>query len=153
MGIVLLVGGCAGQAAVPAEVPSSEPVVPSYSEQPHGDVPPNGAANNGWKQRHELSDADRRRAEQEAERIRPALQRVHDSAGMGPDPTRRALLGLGYAAADVDVQPMHDMSAGAAFGVRAGPVACVIGDVRPSGVRAEVAGSAAEFGCLEPFSH
>jgi hypothetical protein len=158
IGIVLLIGGCAAQAAVPAPEPSGDPVVPSYSEapgysQPPGDQPPNAADNNGWKQRHGLSDADRRRAEPEAERIRAALQRVHDGGDMGPDATLRALLGLGYASADVDVQPMRGAVEGAAFGVRVGPVACVIGDVRPSGVRVEVAGSAAEFGCLEPFSH
>jgi len=32
-------------------------------------------------------------------------------------------------------------------------IGCVIGDVRPDGVRADVTGSAAEYGCLEPFTH
>jgi hypothetical protein len=152
--MVLLIAGCAPHAALPAQgpAPSAGPVTASHSEVPQGDQPPNAAVNNGWKQRHELSAADRRRAERDAERIRPALQRVHDGGDMGSGPTRQALLGLGYPGGDVTVAAMR-VGEGAAFGVRVGPLACVIGSVTPAGVRMEVAGSAAEYGCLEPFSH
>jgi hypothetical protein len=37
--------------------------------------------------------------------------------------------------------------------VKVGERGCVIGDLRPAEVRLAVTGSAAEFGCLEPFSH
>lgn len=148
---VLVTLGCAVRTAVPAPPaePASDPASASAAPVP-GDVAPNEADNNGWKQRHELTDAERAQAQRAADRIRPALQRLPEP---GPEPVRQALLWLGYAAGDVTVERMHDGSPGAAFGVRVGPRACVVGEVTPSRVRADVAGTAAEFGCLEPFTH
>ena len=42
---------------------------------------------------------------------------------------------------------------GAVYAVRFAEVGCVIGDVRPERVLVQVTGSAAEFGCLEPYTH
>jgi hypothetical protein len=39
------------------------------------------------------------------------------------------------------------------FAVRFADAGCVIGDVRPERLPVEVTGAAAEFGCLEPYTH
>lgn len=69
-----------GRPAVTLELRRSGPVDNSESAEPSespylarslpagGDQPPNGADNNAWKQRHALSDADRRQGEQAAEK-------------------------------------------------------------------------------------
>ncbi|WP_199180286.1 hypothetical protein [Verrucosispora sp. ts21] len=76
-----------------------------------------------------------------------------------PASTQGALLDLGIQADAITVTAMRPPIGqktpppGAVYAVRFGNVGCVIGDVRPDRVMVEVTGAAAEFGCLEPFSH
>lgn len=129
---------------------------------PPGDGPPNYADNNRWKQPTALSDADRRVAEDAANRIRPALVKLQTAGDFAAASTRRALLVLGYPASNVIVKAMHAPLAapasaspvGVVYAVRVG-AACVTGDVRPERVSVQVTGVVAEFdgGCLEPDTH
>ncbi len=153
---LVLLAGCADaarrtNAAPSGPSPSASPTTsPATNSGP--DAAPHEADNNGWKQRHDLTDADRAAGEQAAARIRPQLQRLRAAGDFALDSTRRTLLALGYPPTDIQVEPMHDGSAGAVFAVHAGR-ACVDGDVRPDRVLVQVEGAATEFGCLEPFSH
>lgn len=115
VGVLLLLGCAASPGTLPDRVPTpnSESAEPSESPYPArslpagGDQPPNGADNNAWKQRHALSDADRRQGEQAAERIRPALQRLHDIGDFTYTSTHYTLLSLGFPDSTMTVQPMH----------------------------------------------
>jgi hypothetical protein len=152
---LVLLAGCAG--AAPRADPEPSGPSPSTSSTSAAtssgpDVAPHEADNNGWKQRHDLTDADRAAGEQAAARIRPELQRLRAAGDFALDSTRRTLVALGYPVTDIQVEPLHDGSAGAVFAVHAGR-ACVDGDVRAERVLVQVEGAAAEFGCLEPFSH
>ncbi|BCJ61862.1 hypothetical protein Jiend_52840 [Micromonospora endophytica] len=126
---------------------------------PQADAPPNHADNNGWKQRHELSAADQRTGQRLAAQIRPRLDELRAAGDFAPASTQRALLDLGIKADAIEVTAMRPpigqeaSPPGAVYAVRFADVGCVIGDVRPDRVMVEVTGSAAEFGCLEPFSH
>jgi hypothetical protein len=126
---------------------------------PAGDGPPNHADNNGWKQRHELTAAQQKEGDALAARIRPALTTLRSAKDFAPESTRRALIGLGLADDTVGVTTMRPPTwdgappPGAVFEVRFGTVGCVIGTVAPDRLQVQVTGSAAEFGCLEPFSH
>ena len=99
------------------------------------------------------------KASRPPKRIRPALQRLHDIGDFTYTSTHYTLLSLGFPDSAMTVQPMHTPAdsttppPGAAFGVRVGPNACVIGSVEPAKVIVEVAGAAGEYGCLEPYSH
>jgi hypothetical protein len=87
------------------------------------------------------------------------LADLRSAKDFAPESTRRALIGLGLADGSVGVSAMRTPAwadvtpPGAVFEVRFGTGGCVIGDVTPDRVLVEVTGSAAEFGCLEPFSH
>jgi hypothetical protein len=129
---------------------------------PPGDGPPNYADNNRWKQPTALSDADRRVAEDAADRIRPALAKLRAAGDFAPASTQHALLGLGFPATTVIVKPMRAPLAapssaapvGVVYAVRVG-AGCVTGDIRPERVLVQVSGVVAEFdgGCLEPDTH
>ncbi|MGW0504328.1 DUF6993 domain-containing protein [Micromonospora sp. NPDC003241] len=126
---------------------------------PQADAPPHYGDNNGWKRRHELSKADQRTGKKLAARIRPKLEALRTAGDFAPASTWRALLDLGIKAEVIEVTGMRapigqdEPPPGAVYAVRFAEVGCVIGDVRPERVMVEVTGSAAEFGCLEPFSH
>ena len=148
-----LAAGCADPAETPA---APDPLGPSPTPRtlPPGDGAPHNAENNAWKARAELTDAEKAEAQAAADKIKPALEAVRARNDFGYVATRSALLDLGYVADQVQVQGMRDPSvAGAVYAVHVGQRACVIGSVRPAGVTAEVQGSAAEFGCLEPYTH
>jgi hypothetical protein len=148
---LVLLTGCADAASPTAPAPTSEtPISAATSRGP--DVAPHEADNNGWKQRHDLTDTERAAGEQAAARIRPELARLHAAGDFALDSTRRMLVALGYAATDIQVEPLNNGSPGAVFAVRAGR-ACVDGVVRPDRVLVQVEGAAPEFGCLEPYSH
>jgi hypothetical protein len=162
--LLLVLAGCARPGAQAAEGGTPEgPVRPSAtapgSPEPSptwegADVPPNHAGNNSWKQRADLTPEDRALAETAADRIRPALEAQRARNDFGLATTRATLLGLGFAADRVQVTAMRDPAvAGAVFALRVGAKGCVVGDVRPERLLVEVTGAAAEFGCLEPFSH
>ncbi|WP_327026535.1 DUF6993 domain-containing protein [Micromonospora sp. NBC_01739] len=144
-------------ASSPAVSSSPAAVAEPTGRQP--DAPPNHADNNGWKQRHELSAADERAGRDLAARIRPSLEALRAAGDFAPTSTQQALLDLGLPADAIEVTAMRPPIGqetpppGAVYAVRFGTVGCVIGDVRPDRVMVEVTGSAAEFGCLEPFSH
>ena len=164
---LLLISGCAtgvgsGSASDPSSMRATDGSTPSTAAPaPAGDQPPGHADNNAWKRRGDLTAADRKVADRAGARIRPALERLHAAGEFAPDATKRALLGLGYPKTDIEVLPMHVPSGwsspqppvGSVFAVHVGQAACVIGDVRPERVLVEVRGAAAEYGCLEPFSH
>ncbi|MEV0717589.1 hypothetical protein [Asanoa sp. NPDC050611] len=153
----LLALGCAGPGAGapdPVTIASPQPSVSGL-----GDVPPHHADNNAWKQRHELSAAEQRAGEDLAARIRPKLAALRAAGDFAPSSTERVLVSLGIEPADLEVTPMRppvgtDTSpTGVVYAVRFGTVGCVIGDVRPSRLLVQVTAAAAEFGCLEPFTH
>jgi hypothetical protein len=139
--------------------PAPSGTVAAPSDRPSGDGPPNYADNNGWKRRHELSAAEQREGRALADRIRPALAKLRTARDFAPESTRQALLGLGVPDAAVQVTTMRPMVGettpppGAVYAVRFADAGCVVGAVRPDRLMLEVTGAAAEFGCLEPFSH
>jgi hypothetical protein len=158
-GLVLAAATAAAGCAPPGTRAEPDPRPPSRTATPPpertggpGDAPPNAADNTRWKQRHELSAAEREAADAAAARIRPALEQLRAAGDFAPEATRQALLDLGYRAQDIEVTPMREPP-GAVYALHVGPRGCVIGDVRPDRVLVQVAGSAVEFGCLEPFSH
>lgn len=186
MALVALVmaGGCArqptagpvfpapdGTTSVPASAAASPSTPPSTSSSasappvvpvdpgPAGDGPPNHADNNGWKQRHDLTAAEKKEGDQLAARIRPALAALREAQDFTPESTRQALLGLGLPAERVGVTAMRQPSwmdtvpPGAVFEVHFGAAGCITGDVRPERLLVQVQGAAAEFGCLEPYTH
>jgi hypothetical protein len=153
LALALALAGCAQPAKSPA-APDPVPASPTAPARPPGDGAPHNAENNGWKVRAELTDAERADAAAAAEKIRPALEAVRARNDFGFTGTRSALLALGYTAEQVQVVGMNDPTVpGAVYAVRLPPRACVIGSVRPEAVTAEVQGAAAEFGCLEPYTH
>jgi hypothetical protein len=162
VGLVMLAltAGCARPGTRPPASTAAASAYPPRTDGP-GDQPPNAADNNAWKQRHQLSEAELGTGEAIAARIRPALEALRAGGNFAPDATRQALLDLGYRGEDIMVTTMR-LSAlstattpppGAVYAVRFAEVGCVIGDVRPERVLVEVTGSAAEFGCLEPYTH
>jgi uncharacterized protein DUF6993 len=161
--LALLAFGCAAPGTRAADAPtasaSASAPPPAAAERTGPDVPPNHADNNGWKQRHELSAADQRTGQRLAAKIRPKLEALRAAGDFAPASTRQALLDLGIKADAIEVTAMRPPIGeqipppGAVYAVHFASVGCVIGDVRPERVMVEVTGSAAEFGCLEPFSH
>nr|QLJ96894.1 hypothetical protein HZU44_18600 [Micromonospora carbonacea] len=162
--LTLLALGCAAPGtrvrdveAIPTSAPGS-PAVVAEPTGPQADVPPNHGDNNGWKQRHGLSEADQRTGKKLAARIRPKLEALRAAGDFAPASTQRALLDLGIKADAIEVTGMRPSIAqetpppGAVYAVHFAEVGCVIGDVRPERVMVEVTAAAAEFGCLEPFS-
>ncbi|GAA2642315.1 hypothetical protein GCM10010399_90310 [Dactylosporangium fulvum] len=146
--------GDPGVSATAAAGTTAGPTAGTVATTGPGDGPPNHADNNAWKQRPDLTAEDNRLSEEAAGRIRTALEAQRQAGDVSPETTGATLTGLGFPADRVQVRGMSDPSVpGAAYGVRVGTRGCVIGDVRPEQVRASVTGSAAEFGCLEPFSH
>ncbi|GIJ81100.1 hypothetical protein Xph01_55320 [Micromonospora phaseoli] len=144
--------------AIPTSAPAS-PAVVAEPTDPQADAPPNHADNNGWKRRHELSAAEQRTGRKLAARIRPKLEALRAAGDFAPASTQRALLDLGIKADTIEVTAMRPSIGqetpppGTVYAVRFASLGCVAGDVRPDRVLVEVTGSAAEFGCLEPFSH
>ncbi|GIJ11872.1 DUF6993 domain-containing protein [Micromonospora andamanensis] len=163
--LTLLAFGCAApgtRAGGPEATPTSgqpSPSVVAVPTGPQADAPPNHGDNNSWKQRRELSEADERTGKKLAVRIRPKLEALRAAGDFAPASTRRALLDLGIKADAIEVTAMRTPTGqettppGAVYAVHFAQVGCVIGDVRPERVMVEVTASAAEFGCLEPFSH
>ncbi|SFD05441.1 hypothetical protein SAMN05216284_110126 [Micromonospora sediminimaris] len=164
MAVLLL--GCAAPGAGGDDVQatptstSPSPTVVAKPAAPQAGVPNNHADNNGWKRRHELSTADQRTGQKLAARIRPRLEALREAGDFAPESTLRVLLDLGIEADAIEVTTMRTPIGpettpppGAVYAVRFADVGCVIGSVRPDRVMARVTGSAAEFGCLEPFSH
>ncbi|MEV4712797.1 hypothetical protein [Micromonospora sp. NPDC049374] len=164
--LAVLLLGCAAPGtggddaqAIPTST-SASPTALAKPAAPRADAPPNHADNNGWKRRRELSAADQRTGQKLAARIRPKLEALRAAGDFAPASTQRVLLDLGITADAIEVTAMRTPIGqettpppGAVYAVRFADVGCVIGDVRPERVMVEVRGSAAEFGCLEPFSH
>ncbi len=164
--LALMALGCAGSgigAGEPPDASASGSAAPSNTvvadPTDAGDAPPNHADNNGWKQRHELTAAEQRTGQDLAARIRPKLEALRAVGDFAPASTRQALLDVGISADAIEVTTMRGPVGeptpppGAVYAVHFGQAGCVIGDVRPDRVLVEVTGAAAEFGCLEPFSH
>jgi hypothetical protein len=163
--LALLAFGCAAPGIRAGELPDAptsaraSPTVVAGPTGPPGDAPPGHAGNNGWKQRHELSAAQQRAGQELAAKIRPKLVALRAAGDFTPASTRQALLDLSIKADAIEVTAMRPPIGeetpppGAVYAVHFAGVGCVIGDVRPERVMVEVTGSAAEFGCLEPFSH
>jgi hypothetical protein len=156
--LALLMFGCAAPGSRATNAQAS--VSPVAAPEPSGpDAPPNHADNNGWKQRHELSAADKRVGQELAAKIRPKLEALRAAGDFAPASTRQSLLDLGIKADAILVTTVRPPVGeqipppGAVYAVHFASVGCVIGEVWPGGVTVEVTGSADEFGCLEPFSH
>lgn len=140
---------------------SSGPLASKAASAAPGDRAPHDTENNGWKQRHDLSPADRRAAEATAHQIRPALARLRKAGDFAPEAVLRTFKRLGLPNDRIWAGPMRTSPLltsptpvlGAVFSVRAGIIACVDGDVRPERVLVQVEGPDAEGNCIEPFSH
>ncbi|WP_019812793.1 hypothetical protein [Saccharomonospora saliphila] len=116
------------------------------------DGPPRHADNRGWRQRAELSSADRARAEDATERILDVLAPLRQEGAFAPDAVASAIESAGFPGDAITTAPVR-RARGTSFGVHVGDAGCVVGTVRPDRLSAEPKGAAAEFGCLEPFSH
>ncbi len=154
----LLALGCAqpgtgdGDASPLRSASASPAPPPAPADGPAGDGAPHQAENNGWKQRHELTAEEQRTGDALAARIRPKLAALRTAKDFDPASTRQTLLELGLSADDVQVSEMRTPP-GAVFAVTFPEAGCIIGDVRPERLLVEVTGAAAEFGCLEPYTH
>jgi hypothetical protein len=162
--VVLATTACVPSAAVPASPPggpsgaSGSPTGFRPSGPPDGSAP-HEAENNSWKERHDLTAQERREGKALAARIRPALSALRSDGSITPEATETALVGLGLEPENVSTEafrPRGDSETpppGSEFAVKFGGAGCVIGSVAPDRLDLEVTGAAAEFGCLEPFSH
>lgn len=166
-----LLSGCAQTAIPMPESPPSQSASPTTAvarpataspqleQEDQGEVAPHYAENNGWKQRRELTDKEQLSGDNDADRIRARLASLRASGDVSPDAVEAALLDVGIADEDIVVRPMnpsltsHTPPPGTAFGIRMGAGSCVTGDVRPERLLVEVTGSAAEFSCLDPYTH
>lgn len=170
VGAAAVLFGCGAreQATVPGDgggldIASPTTVSGPPSETAHqGDVggAPHHADNRGWRQRAELSPADRARAEDAADRIHGALAPLRERGEFAPDAVASAIEDAGFPRESITTAPVRaplgDTTGnpqGSAFGVHVGDAACVVGTIRPDRLQAEPKGSAAEYGCLEPATH
>lgn len=165
LGAVGVLTACGTTAAGPSTTSPAQSSTDAASTRRPGDPAvenPNHVDNNAWKQRLEPSPTDRAAAEKLAKRVLPVLQRARAEGGdISPSAVKAVFVGFGVPASSAQVEPLRPAAAatsttppaGAAFGVRVGALGCVVGDVTGDRVRGDVAGAAAEFGCLEPFSH
>lgn len=154
--------GTADRAEEPAGRPGPDRAADAPGPSTHGapgtrdDVPPNGppnhADNRAWRQRHELSAADRAVAEDAAERIVEALTPLHGNGEYAPGRVASAIEATGFPSGAITTVPAGTMP-GTHFGVHVGERGCVVGTMRPDRLSATAKGAAAEFGCLEPSSH
>ena len=161
--VVLVATGCA-PSAVPASPPTMSSVATSTPTAFRPSAPADGSApheaeNNSWKERHALTAQERREGKALAARIRPALSALRSSGAIAPGATETALVGLGIEPNDVTAKPFRagptseTPPPGSFFAVKFGEAGCVIGSLRTDRLDLEVTGAAAEFGCLEPFTH
>ncbi len=168
MATALLGCGARGQATGPEDQgvldlgPSSTTSVPPSDTA--REVAPGGAPhqaeNRGWRQRTELSPADRAAAEEAAERIRGALAPLRRKGEFAPEKVASAIENAGFpldsittAALRAPLASTAEPPEGAVFGVHVGNATCVVGTIRPDRLEAEPKGAAAEYGCLEPATH
>lgn len=161
--VVLAATGCA-PSAVPASPPTRSSGATSTPSAFRPSAPADGSApheaeNNSWKERHALTAQERREGKALAARMRLALSALRDSGTITPDATEAALVGLGVEPNDVAVEPFRagptadTPPPGSVFAVTFGGAGCVIGSLRTDRLDLEVTGAAAEFGCMEPFTH
>ncbi|GAA0898508.1 hypothetical protein GCM10009557_73820 [Virgisporangium ochraceum] len=141
-----------GTSSSPSRPSSSSGAPDAGAATPPGDGPPNHVDNNAWKQGNDPSADDQAAGEDLADRVRAALEVLRAAGDLTTASTRQAFLDLGVGSEAITVRSMRE-AAGAVFGVRVGGRGCVVGDVRPERVLVQVRGAAAEYGCLEPFTH
>ncbi|WP_239163445.1 hypothetical protein [Paractinoplanes rishiriensis] len=162
--VAVLSFGCASPgtgtgAATPAEGSPSPFLLPTPAGP--GDAAPNHADNNAWKQRAELTAAQKRAGEKLAGQLKPRLEKLRKAGDFRPTETREVLLDLGADPDTLIVTPMRvpewwtasTPPEGAFFAVQSAEFGCLIGDVRPERVLVEVRGANPEFGCVEPHTH
>lgn len=161
---VLAATACVSSAGVPASPPTGPSDASGSSSGFRPSAPADGSApheaeNNSWKQRHDLTTPERRQGKALAARIRPALSALRSDGTITPEATKTALVGVGLEPDDVTTEPFRagptsdTPPPGSAFAVKFGGAGCVIGSLSPDRLDSEVTGAAAEFGCLEPFTH
>jgi hypothetical protein len=127
-----------------------EATAESAPREPSPDaVGPHEVENNRGRQRRELSAPDRRITEEGVLRIRSSLDQLRAQNQLSTEAVATALIGLGYERADIDVRPFSTPP-GVVYGLRVGEAGCINGDVRPTRVLVEVAGTSPESGCIEP---
>lgn len=138
--------------------PSAPPSGTAREVAPEG--APRQAENRGWRQRAELSPADRAAAEEAAERIRGALAPLRGKGEFAPEKVASAIENAGFPPESITTEALRapladtaDPPKGAVFGVHVGDATCVVGTIRPDRLEAEPKGAAAEYGCLEPATH
>ncbi len=157
--VVLLGSGC-GSATAPVggaaatTTPPPRGACPLTEQAPVSCVPydPDAAMrqNDGYRQRSELSAADRALAEPHRDRIADVLA---DALGEGPLTEDRVVDVLGAAGyPDVQTYGRSDAGGGLAVGVSAAG-GCVVGGVRGTAVELEAASFIADGGCLPARGH
>ncbi|MFC5744133.1 DUF4232 domain-containing protein [Actinomadura rugatobispora] len=108
---------------------------------------PHYGAKRVWKQRLELSPADRWTGELAARRIRPALEQLRAKGGFTAASVRTTLLGLGFPGNTTTAYPLKT-SPGIGFEVYPGGASCVHGSLQADRrVTAKVDGVREEGGC------
>ncbi|MFE1290283.1 hypothetical protein [Streptomyces sp. NPDC058751] len=141
-----------------ASTPASSPPASPYAEPDRGDSAPHNAENNVGRRPGEMTAADRAAAGKQAARVRPVLEKLRARGRIGPDAVRPALAALGFAPADLRVQPPWsrwevdhaEKVPGTMYGISIGSTACVSGTVGADRVWTEVTGPYPETGCVAP---
>lgn len=134
--------------------------VPGVPRSLPGDVPPNHVDNRGHLRPGDVSPQARQRLAEQAEAMRPVLERLRASGQPSPEAVTEALVGLGHPRDRVSAvvrrsalaAPDHDPGPAVVFGV-SGDGGCVQGAVWRDQVRLGVGGAVAEWGCLPPDTH
>lgn len=160
--ILLAACGRPLEGPVAASAPASTSAPRPYDEAAArgGDGAPHEAENRGPLQRSDPPSEYHGTADDAAQRIEAALRPLHDRGDNLPAAVTPAIIAAGFPAEKVSIRGMLPASAaydappiGTAFGVSVAPRTCVVGAIAADRLVVQVAGSSAEYGCLEPVTH
>lgn len=176
---VISLGGCGEQRATTPGARAATPTPPTtspgavgaspYVEPGAGDGAPHYNDNNGYRRPGEMTPADAKDAQREADRIRPVLKELWEEGKWDPATVRAALLRLGYAeqragsstkqaggtltvrAIPSRYRDGHYVTPeGAEVALRVHDDACVTAFVQKADYEAKTNGLFPETGCFEP---
>ncbi|WP_406172406.1 hypothetical protein [Streptomyces sp. NBC_00996] len=150
-------------AAAPAVAPTSSAGSSSSPASPHaepdkGDSAPHNAENNIGRLPADMTPADEAAAKEQAEKVKPVLEKLRKQGRISPKDVRPALAGLGFRASDLRVQDPwsrwnvdhSEKVPGTFYGIWVGKTACISGAVSEDSVWVEVNGPYPETACIVP---